>query len=93
MHNLLTIGARAISGLMNFLTAHTDPATDIFEQAELVVNGFIQLLIALFGGIGALLWVSGTGLTFLGILVVMAFGIAIVWFGFRLIMGLFRPRG
>jgi hypothetical protein len=83
--------------MLNFakllLTGGVNVAIDIFDQAIVVVTAFIDLLLAVLSGVTTLFWVSGTGLTVLGILGVTAMGIGIVYFGFNLVMKLMRPRG
>lgn len=62
----------------------------IFEGIGEAVNGFIGVLSSALSGVGSMFMSSSNELTFLGSLLLIAAGVGIVYFGFRLIKGLIQ---
>lgn len=60
----------------------------IFKAVQDGVTGFIGVLQTAFSGVGQLFIGSENELTFLGTLLLIAAGVGIVYFGFRLIKSL-----
>lgn len=60
----------------------------IFKAVQDGVTGFIGVLTSAFSGVGALFISDTNELTFLGTLLLIAAGVGIVYFGFRLVKSL-----
>ena len=66
--------------------------TVMFEVVVSVITNFITALTSSLNGIVSLFYVSDTGFTFLGILILIAVGVGLVYWAFRLIRGLIAQR-
>lgn len=66
--------------------------SDIFSAIGDAVTGFSTALASGVNSVTSIFYTTGTdhGLTFLGVLLVVAMGIGLVYFAFRLIKGLVR---
>ena len=66
--------------------------TKMFEVIVGVITNFITALTSSLNGIVSLFYVEETGFTFLGILILVAVGVGLVYWAFRLIRGLISQR-
>lgn len=67
----------------------------LFETISSAITSMISALTSAIGGVTALFYVEGTGevaghVTFLGVLLLIAVGVGIVYWAFNLIRGLVR---
>lgn len=76
-----------------------DIITQIFSAVGEAITGFSGALSSAVSSITAMFYTAPSGsdttgsLTFLGVLLCVAMGVGLVYFGFRLIRGLIRNRG
>ena len=68
---------------------------DIFTGLGEIIQGFIDLMITLFAdtGIIAVFYTDATGLTFIGVLLLIAFGYGLVRWAFGWVRKLLQLRG
>lgn len=66
--------------------------TAFFATVTQSVTSFIGVVTGLFEGLIAIFY-DGTAITDVGTLVFAAFGIGLVWFGFRFVLRLVHMRG
>lgn len=64
----------------------------IFETVTAAITGFAGALSSAFTSVIAIVW-DGSALTTFGILLLIAFGVGIVYFAMRYIVGLLSLRG
>lgn len=64
----------------------------IFDTVTQVVTGFAAVVASAFTSVIAIVW-DGQALTTFGILLLIAFGVGIVYFAMRYIVGLISLRG
>lgn len=64
--------------------------TEIFEVIGSAVTNFATSLTSAVNSITTLFYVPETGMTFIGTLLLIAAGVGLVYWGFRLIRGLVR---
>ena len=66
--------------------------TDMFEVVVDAITAFVSALGDALSSITSLFYVAETGFTFLGILLLIAVGVGLVYWAFRLIRGLVSQR-
>lgn len=62
----------------------------IFEQIAAAITAMLSALTNAVSGVTALFYNTETGMTFLGVLLLIAVGVGIVYWAFNLIKGLVR---
>jgi len=74
------------------LAAGTSVVEDIFSEIANIASQFVTFLASLFTSVAGLIWVSGTGLTTLGTLLLIALATGLVMWAFYFIRSLVRIR-
>jgi len=77
-----------LTTLAKILTAGTDMLTDIFDGFTTVAGKVVSFFSTLFTNVAELFWVSGTGLTSFGKLIIIPAGIGAFYLVFRWIKSL-----
>lgn len=77
---------------MTFLTAGADLLTDLFDGFVGVCEKIVTLITSLFQSIVDMFWVSGTGLTSFGKLMIIPIAFGLFWGVYRIIKGLIKPK-
>lgn len=69
--------------------------SDIFTTLGSIITQIVTLIGSLFEGVTDLFYISGEGggLTFVGVLSLVALGFSLFWLGFNFIRGLIKTRG
>ena len=79
---------------MLFLT--TNPVTEIFDTLGDIITGAIGIFQSLFAdgtGIISIFYATATGLTFMGVLLLLGLGMGLVRFAFGWVKSLIQMRG
>lgn len=79
--------SRLMAGLVPILAAGDNIITDFTETLGNWITAGFAWIGNVFNGAASLFWVSGTGFTFLGTLMLMGFAITLITFGIAFIRG------